>query len=485
MTSTATLPTGRDLEADDLEAAELDERALLAELGVHRQVITAAEIEELDLVHAWARAHPALGDASVLTPDEAPGGDGTPSVAAFTAEPLALALAISPTAAQALIADVLDLHHRLPRLLDQIRLFRLPVWRARRIAKATRALPFDAARWVDRQLLGTAGSVGPAQLDRLIATAIARVNPEGKADREATAQAHWDVTLTHPRGWAGTSTLTATGDTADLTGLMEIVAAEAESLDALDPAPAGARRVKALSSLIRRGDRGAQDALDFTTAPDGPDSPDGPRTDRRRRDRVRLYLHASLSEILAAAGTADSIAAADGELDAIGTVERLGPLTLTRIKKWLGHSRVTVIPVLDLADDPWTPQHDPPPRTAERVVLRDGGCVFPGCGRDARSADLDHIVPWPHGSTRPSNLAPLCRRHHRLKTAGVWSYDRIDGDYLWTGPQGQLVHVHRGVPMSLDALVQDPSVGALKPSDAKPSPRSVMVASNSRSRSTP
>ncbi|MCD6639387.1 MAG: HNH endonuclease, partial [Nocardioides sp.] len=41
----------------------------------------------------------------------------------------------------------------------------------------------------------------------------------------------------------------------------------------------------------------------------------------------------------------------------------------------------------------------------------------------------------PPGQTTPANLAPLCRRHHRAKTSGTWSYERLEpGTYLWTGP---------------------------------------------------
>ena len=36
----------------------------------------------------------------------------------------------------------------------------LPVWKARKIAKATRHLPLEAAEWGDRQLLGAAASIG-------------------------------------------------------------------------------------------------------------------------------------------------------------------------------------------------------------------------------------------------------------------------------------------------------------------------------------
>ncbi|SFB18180.1 hypothetical protein SAMN05192575_104332, partial [Nocardioides alpinus] len=76
--------------------------------------------------------------------------------------------------------------------------------------------------------------------------------------------------------------------------------------------------------------------------------------------------------------------------------------------------------------------------------LRDTTCVYPGCGRDAESCDLDHIETYvpvdqggPPGQTRPDALAPLCRRYHRAKTFGAFTYRRLpDGAYEWTLPTG-------------------------------------------------
>jgi hypothetical protein len=80
----------------------------------------------------------------------------------------------------------------------------------------------------------------------------------------------------------------------------------------------------------------------------------------------------------------------------------------------------------------------------EQVILRDAHCVFPGCRRDSRHCDLDHITEYlptddggPPGQTTPSNLAPLCRTHHRVKTFTSWHYKRLDhGSYTWTSPTG-------------------------------------------------
>ncbi|MEO5652628.1 MAG: HNH endonuclease signature motif containing protein, partial [Marmoricola sp.] len=131
------------------------------------------------------------------------------------------------------------------------------------------------------------------------------------------------------------------------------------------------------------------------------------------------------------------------------TIERLGAATTKLLTDWLTRlpdtgGKVFVRPVLDLAADRAVDQHDPPAAMREQVVLRDAHCVFPGCGRDSRSCDLDHIVPYiqaddggPPGQTHPSNLAPLCRHHHRVKTHTGWDYQRLDdGGYDWTAPTG-------------------------------------------------
>ncbi|WP_300343145.1 HNH endonuclease signature motif containing protein, partial [Nesterenkonia sp.] len=60
----------------------------------------------------------------------------------------------------------------------------------------------------------------------------------------------------------------------------------------------------------------------------------------------------------------------------------------------------------------------PPPRLRAALQLRDGTCQAPGCLVPAANCDIDHITPWPQGKTHADNLQALCRRHHRLKTAG-------------------------------------------------------------------
>ncbi|MEO9326255.1 HNH endonuclease signature motif containing protein, partial [Nocardioides sp. C4-1] len=109
-------------------------------------------------------------------------------------------------------------------------------------------------------------------------------------------------------------------------------------------------------------------------------------------------------------------------------------------------TKVTVKPVIDLAEPAETPAYRPSDAIRERVTLRDRCCVFPDCTR--RRVDLDHIVAWESGGiTATWNLALLCRRHHRAKTHGQWAYRMVEpGLYTWTSPIGTEKTVDRRPP---------------------------------------
>ncbi|MEX1288494.1 MAG: DUF222 domain-containing protein [Acidimicrobiia bacterium] len=90
------------------------------------------------------------------------------------------------------------------------------------------------------------------------------------------------------------------------------------------------------------------------------------------------------------------------------------------------------------------------PTAAQRraVRRRHPTCVFPGCRLPAHKTDLDHTRRHVDGGpTHTSNLAPLCRFHHRAKDEGGWSY-RIDpdGTIHWTSPLGITYIVKRRGP---------------------------------------
>ena len=130
-------------------------------------------------------------------------------------------------------------------------------------------------------------------------------------------------------------------------------------------------------------------------------------------------------------------------LEGVNGVSSTGStITVEQLAEWCQHAntKVSIRPVLDLAENLRTDTYTPTDRLREQVILTCPTCVFPGCGRTARSCDLDHITPWHHGGkTESTNLAPLCRLHHRLKTFGHWTYTRpTQTTFEWTSPMGRV-----------------------------------------------
>jgi len=74
-----------------------------------------------------------------------------------------------------------------------------------------------------------------------------------------------------------------------------------------------------------------------------------------------------------------------------------------------------------------------PQRTALRV--RDQGCLWPGCDRQASFTSGHHLTHWIHGGpTDLSNLALLCYRHHWMVHEGQWQIVRSDDGRMLTIP---------------------------------------------------
>ena len=129
--------------------------------------------------------------------DEALGGEGTPLVAAFTPEPFAAALGVSTLTGLQLLADALDLTHRLPRIWAAVEALAVAPWKARKIAQATHRLSKAAAASVDRQLADRIGSCGWRAIETAVAQAIASYDPHLLETREKQGRDAWNVRLLH------------------------------------------------------------------------------------------------------------------------------------------------------------------------------------------------------------------------------------------------------------------------------------------------
>jgi 5-methylcytosine-specific restriction endonuclease McrA len=93
-----------------------------------------------------------------------------------------------------------------------------------------------------------------------------------------------------------------------------------------------------------------------------------------------------------------------------------------------------------------------PPALRRALEHRDKGCRFPGCG--SRFGQGHHIRHWAHGGpTTLSNLATLCRRHHRaVHEEGYGLTREANGDLRFRTPQGRKL---AGVPAAA-AVPADP-----------------------------
>jgi Domain of unknown function (DUF222)/HNH endonuclease len=113
--------------------------------------------------------------------------------------------------------------------------------------------------------------------------------------------------------------------------------------------------------------------------------------------------------------------------------------------------RLVTDPVTGQLLDYGRSRYRPPAPLADHVRARDGGCRTPGCRRPADVCDVDHVVPYPAGTTSEDNLCTRCRHDHRLKHEGRWKHevstDPADppSTIVLTSPMGQKYTTHAHV----------------------------------------
>ncbi len=432
-----------------------------------------AQAELMAAAVTWAEQHPpeSIDEAATwITPGGDTGlmlaGEGAPLVAEFCIAEFALAIGRSTDGGRALVAAAVELKYRLPRCWGHVQSGDLDAWRARRIAEETFSLSQEAATFVDAQVAPFAHRIGIAALERLIAEAIARFMPDRAAEDAVKAADGRHFTIDHQQvSFGGTSQVTGELDLADALDLDAAVAKGAQELLALGSSDSlDVRRSIAAGQIARN-----QLALDLAEVADeatattgwsssdlGRAASDSERTDETRSDRTdettptssprrpkprQVVLHVHLTEA-AITGTSGGL-----EIARVENHHRI--LTADQIRTWCANpdAQVIVKPVIDLNEHLHVEGYEVPDRLREQTTLRDHTCVFPWCSRSARKMDADHVIPYAEGGTTSSdNIAPLCRRHHRLKTHSAWTYTMLElGSFLWSSPHGyQFLRDHHG-----------------------------------------
>ncbi|BBY92338.1 hypothetical protein MGALJ_20070 [Mycobacterium gallinarum] len=125
----------------------------------------------------------------------------------------------------------------------------------------------------------------------------------------------------------------------------------------------------------------------------------------------------------------------DGTSDKPGYLRGFGILPAESVRTLA--KTATLKPLTVPSGEAPDPGYRPSAKTKEFLAWRDLTCRWPGCDKPVEKSDVDHTVPYPLGSTHPSNTKHYCRIHHLLKTFCGWTDRQLpDGTILLTSPTG-------------------------------------------------
>ena len=306
-----------------------------------------AIMEEFDLALCWADLHGAEPEVEEPGGERLirPGGDGTPLLRDLALAELAIARSEHVHATRALLADLLDLRHRLPRLWAQVRALTVEPWVARKVASMSRELTRCAVAIVDA---AAAAAVGQSA-GRLLAIAEAKVIEADTDRRRAELEAArglkgvWLTGTREEPGHAGLRSVYARIEAADAIWVDATVQRLADLL-AADPVLRSAHhpelgdhpgrdelRAAAFGWLARPHDLAEVLGLFDEPAGQAADQGEGQASaSRRHRAVVYVHLHqAALDGV--GAGTA-----------AVARVPALGPLLLDQVTRTSPSSRSSI-----------------------------------------------------------------------------------------------------------------------------------------------
>jgi hypothetical protein len=261
-----------------------------------------------------------------------------------------------------------------------------------------------------------------AEFRRAVARAVAAADPRAAAEEHADAAARRRVAL-YPAP-AGMATVVADLPAADARTVwlaLDAIARAAKPAGAAADPGVDARRADALTALC------ASALAD-------------PALPRQHRRPAAVQLVVDLPTLL-------GLAQHPAELVGYGPLPASAARAMAADATW---QRLVVEPVTGHLLDAGTTRYRPSQQLTDYILTRSRTCAFPACATPAPSCDIDHATPFdpaPHrggargGTTSAGNLAPACRRHHRLKTHGGWTVTaHPDGSTTWTNPHGRDYH---------------------------------------------
>ncbi len=351
----------------------------------------------------------------------------------FTSCELAATLCIDDRTAQELIAEARVLAE-LPPIADAMRTGALRLPHARVLLDELLPLDTAVALRVLDAVLGRVADRTPAQVRRVVRTAVIRADADAAEARRKRAARDREVFIRpEPDGMA---LLGARLTAEQAMTAYALIDARAKTYRG-DGHTADQARAEALLDLLHSGSDATSGA---GTAPlvhvDVIVSIETALGDSQEPARLRGYgpitagharelLHHAVLRQISTDPNGQVLAVADTTVS-VTTPDQLGQA----LQQMRSH------PVQPVADDT-EPGYRPSPRLRRLVIRTYPTCTFPTCSMPSSRCDLDHRIPWPHGPTSSHGLHPLSRKHHRAKQAGWIPRPHPDGSTTWTSPCGR------------------------------------------------
>jgi hypothetical protein len=434
-----------DIDAQERTAAVL--ASLQATVTRRRQV----ELDDLLLVLDWCELHrmevlPDLPGAPHVPGGEREqcvGGEGTPKVQELALCELGIARGVHTLAARAMVADALDLRHRLPLTFAKVVALDADLWLARKVASMSRRVAADAIDVVDAAVADAIATQSPGRVLTIAEAKIVEADlpAHQKQWAEERTKRYVGLGRTDAHGLKHLIARITAGDAQWIDAMLERVADilatrpehTATSRDELRSIAMGwlARPAELLQLLLEAREPSESDDHEESRATAFPADLLGalraadPKT---MRPGSILYVHLHEAALRGAAGVA--------------RVEGIGPMTLSALQELLSTTRVTVKGVIDLAEKVSTNAYEHPESVKERLHLLRPGEAFPHATTVSRNVDLDHPVPYdpggPPGQTNSHHSQPLARTRHRAKTHLPYTCTPVPGgaEIIWRTPHG-------------------------------------------------
>ena len=408
----------------------------------------ATELAEAVEAYAWPE--------DVPVPDEFDGYRVQNVHGVAYGEDLASELAVSHKTSSGgatyLVRDITILTRSLPGCWEKVTGGEAPLWQARMVAQACEYMDPDQCQIIDGMVAPALGAVGGRRLGNLITAAVKKANPEPVLND--TKRPARSVYVGGDKDDPGTGRIYAVLDRADtlffdahLHRIADKMAADGDT-DSLD-----SRLAKAAAMMCNPGA-----VIQYIGLPTTRGMDPAPMTDTEKQEfinqvgkitpklapRTQVYLHIH----------ADTVTDPHG----LTRLEQDGPALIGEIHKITKGSNIRVTPVVHVGDysEPVVDAYEIPDHIRELVLLRSPYGVSPWSSRESRYLDLDHTKAYEEGAdgqTRPSNLAPVDRRGHRVKTHAGWNMEQPrPGTIIWTTGTGRRILVNYTGTHRLPAL---------------------------------